>query len=146
MKRETDFILIEDNLIDFMIHKIILRNELKNPTITHFKNAGLALTYIAENYTVETTRKTVVLLDLEMPLMDGEEFLEHFEKLDRRITNQLKIMVVSATQNPRVIDRVHTNPYVYQFIAKPLEKEKITQLLSEIVYDQECQGIKVEKQ
>ena len=132
MKTETTFILIDDNLVDFMIHKIIFQNEFETPSITHFKNGELALKYIEENYTTETTYKTIILLDLEMPVMGGEEFLKKNCKLDMLITAQLKIVVISATINRKIINRVWANPYVYRFIAKPLQKEKVSQLILEI--------------
>ncbi len=132
MITDSSFIFIDDNPVDILIHKIVLERKFKNPSIIHFKNAKEGLKHINETHTTETNNKTVLLLDLDMPLMNGYEFLAHFDALDKKITDQIKIVVVSVSKDEEEIKMLNANPYVYKFIAKPLSEESISAMMNSI--------------
>ena len=126
MNSEVTFVLIDDSPIDVMVHKVILTKQLNAVNIIHFENAKKGIEYIKETHTAETKNKTIILLDVQMPVMTGIEFLQHFEKLDKKITDQLEIVVISSTVNKEEINSISANPSVRKFISKPLTKENST--------------------
>jgi len=126
----TTFIIIDDNVIDILTHKIVLKAKLIDPNIIDFTCAQNALQYIEENYSKNGLNKTILLLDLNMPGMNGWEFLERFKKLDKKIKNQVKIFIVSFSIDPKNEERAALDPYVELFISKPLTKEKLTRIFN----------------
>ena len=124
------FIIIDDNVIDILTHKIVLKAKLAAPNIVDFTCAQNALQYIEENYSKGIINKTILLLDLNMPGMNGWEFLERFKKLDKKIKSQIKIFIVSFSIDPKNEERSALDPDVELFISKPLNREKLTHLFN----------------
>ncbi len=132
MKTDQVFILIDDNPIDLFIHKMIINKVLTNPTYFPFTNAKHGLEYIVQNYKKETNYNAILLLDMEMPVMNGREFLEHFDKLDVSIKKQIKIIIISyvfmSDQEKNEIITKYTS--VSRFLSKPLSIENIPEILT----------------
>jgi|SRR6185437_8339877 len=132
METKATFILI-DNPIDVMVHKFMLTNELKTPAnILHFKDTRQGLKYIETTHLPQTKNKTVVIIDMYTPGMDVNEFLQHFERLDEGIKNQVKIFVVATLLNDFEIDKISANPYVNMFLPKPLSNKNIFDIVSSV--------------
>lgn len=62
----------------------------------------------------------LVLLDLNMPIMDGWEFLETFSLKYAQKFNQVKIAIVSSSVNPADFTKSKNYPFVIEFITKPI--------------------------
>ena len=64
-----------------------------------------------------------------MPEMDGFGFLEEYEKLPDSVKAHCVVMMLSTSLNPEDHEKVKENKYVSKFLNKPLDKEKIDQLM-----------------
>jgi CheY-like chemotaxis protein len=73
---------------------------------------------------------SIILLDLNMPIMSGWEFLERFEELDEIIKKQVKIYILSSSVDPRDKERAGKNKDVEDYIVKPLTKEIVLEITS----------------
>jgi CheY-like chemotaxis protein len=131
MKTDQEFILIDDNPIDLFIHKMIINKVITNPKYFPFTSAKQGLEFIEKNYNKQTQHKSILLLDMEMPVMNGKEFLAHFDKLDTSIKDQIKIIIISyifmSEQEKK--DIMKRYPSVYRFLSKPLTEENIPELI-----------------
>src|ERR1700759_2342210 len=76
-----NFIIIEDSKLDCFIAEKIIRNTGKAGDIKSFTNAATALDYIKSAPPPPIDAKTTVLLDIQMPVMNGFDFVEAFELL-----------------------------------------------------------------
>jgi signal transduction histidine kinase len=65
----------------------------------------------------------LILLDINMPEIDGWEFLKLFDQFDKKIKDQFRIFVVSSSKNSEDKERALSNEYVLDYIEKPLSKE-----------------------
>lgn len=70
----------------------------------------------------------VILLDLNMPVMDGWSFLEEFNALDLPDSREPDIVIVTSSVNPDDKERAKKYPKVQAFLSKPLTIEKLEQL------------------
>ena len=66
------------------------------------------------------------MLDLNMPVMGGWEFLDLFSKNDYPVIfKNCKVIVLSSTIDPDDIKKARTYPMVHDFLSKPITKEML---------------------
>lgn len=118
MKGLVRYILIDDDLISLELIKNIIRNTFENPVICDFTDAKSALHYLNTDFTKNIGFNNIILLDLDMPEMNGWNFLEHYDKLDDKVKSRIKIIIVSGYDNVENRKRAYMNRYVSEFIAK----------------------------
>jgi CheY-like chemotaxis protein len=64
----------------------------------------------------------VIFLDVNMPIMDGLQFLDELSKTRPSISSVCKIYLLTASQNPSDIERAKKNKLVTKIIQKPLNE------------------------
>jgi CheY-like chemotaxis protein len=70
----------------------------------------------------------VIFLDINMPIMDGFQFIEEFDKLAKEFKSRSKIVMLTTSVNPTDIERSQKNNYIVKYINKPLTQEMLTSL------------------
>ncbi|MGF7042538.1 response regulator [Mucilaginibacter lappiensis] len=135
MNIEFSFIVIDDSELDRFVTQKFLERSTKSLIIKTFQNAQHALEIISETIIEDTSIPTIILLDLQMPVMNGLKFVEEFEKFPAETKKNYRIIVLtilSSASHPGDIDRILTYETVNSIIEKPLTKEKLVSLLKEI--------------
>ena len=72
----------------------------------------------------------LIFLDIRMPEQDGFDFLESFQNLDMAIRTKCQIVMLSSSIDPEDHRRATDNPYVVEFINKPLTASALQKLES----------------
>jgi len=124
------FIVIDDGELDCFIVKRIIKLAFPNADITTFTDASPALENMRTKLT-DDKHCALVLLDLNMPVMNGFQFLDEFEKLPLDIKRGYMINVLSSTKNQTDINQLAKYKSINSFIEKPLNKEKVLVLMEE---------------
>lgn len=114
-----DIILIDDNAFDLFIYEKLLIKSGISKTVTTFNSARDALKYL-ELQGSELT-KVVILLDLQMPDMNGFEFIEEFAGLSERIKEKIRVFMLSSTIDTGDIAKAKASPDILDLLSKPLE-------------------------
>lgn len=119
--------LIDDNEIDNLINLKMLEGTNFSGRIQVYTSGKGALEYLQnlqrdKNLDTELIPE-IIFLDINMPLMDGFQFLDEFDKLDKVITQKSKIVMLTTSINPSDKDKSDKYEQVVTFINKPLTQD-----------------------
>lgn len=129
--KKHDFIVIDDSKLDCFIAEKVIKNTGNCENVKSFVDATLALEVISAADTVHKPQ-TIILLDIQMPVMNGFQFIEAFEQLGEEITSNYIIYVISSSINENDLNRVHNYSSVRQFLNKPINSNVLGALLLQL--------------
>jgi CheY-like chemotaxis protein len=116
-------LLIDDNYIDNFVTRKLLESSNFAKNIIVMPSSSEAINSLRDGL----VKPDVIFLDLRMPVMNGFEFLQAFEKLNID-KDAIKIFMLSSSLDPTDIKQSFDNKYVTQFIHKPLTKKLLEEL------------------
>ncbi|MFY0675234.1 MAG: response regulator [Bacteroidia bacterium] len=118
-------LLVEDDEVDVMnVKRAFKKNNILNPLVV--KNNGIEALEYLKSLPAEELPK-IVLLDLNMPLMGGIEFLR--ELRDNEKTHRISVFVMTTSNQDN--DKIEAfNLNVAGYILKPLSMERFVQAVS----------------
>ena len=76
--------------------------------------------------------KTVIILDIQMPVMNGFQFVEAFELLSEEIRSNYVIFMFSSSINETDKNRLENYPSVRRFYGKPISKDTVAQMVESL--------------
>ena len=120
--------VVDDNIIDQMITTRILKTHYEYDEIMIVHSAVEALEYIDRHLDNLALLPNLILLDLDMPLMNGFGFLERFNKYCNVIKSKCAIVVLTASDVKNDLEKIKFHPQVSKLIAKPLNKSSLYQI------------------
>lgn len=125
----TTICLIDDDEINrFVMAKTIRVSGIEANVVT-FANGRDAMIHFLEHASNPSMLPDLVFLDINMPLMNGWQFLEEFERLERLLTKDIAIYMVSSSVDDRDLQRSKSYKHVVDYIEKPLTAEMISELM-----------------
>lgn len=71
----------------------------------------------------------LVFLDIDMPIMDGFQFIDEFEKLSEETKSYCKIVMLTSSLDPKDIAKSKKNKYVLKYMNKPLTQESLKKFI-----------------
>jgi CheY-like chemotaxis protein len=116
-------LLIDDNYIDNFVTSKLLTNSNFALDIVVRQSPAEAIAALREG----AVTPDVIFLDLRMPVMNGFEFLNEFDKLTIE-KGHIKIFMLSSSLDPTDIKKSFDNKYITQFLHKPLTKKILEDL------------------
>lgn len=129
-QERTRFIAIDDDPVNNLISKLTIEMVASKPEILTFTEGVQCLDYINNQYaTGRDQTHTILLLDINMPIMSGWEFLERFDRLGEDVKKLFKIYILSSSVDERDKQRSYANKNVSAFMVKPLVKNNVEDIL-----------------
>lgn len=128
MKSPSQFILIDDDPMNNLICKLTIEMTLGQTDIKAFVNPENGLEYIQNEFSNLKESSALLLLDINMPIMSGWEFLEMFDNLSYEIKDRVKICILSSSIDERDKERSYANKNVLDFLVKPLTDKDIQRI------------------
>lgn len=129
-KKVHTTLLIDDSDIDLFIQRRFLEVYQFSQQLISFKSANEALSWL-RNLNGNAPPE-IIFLDLNMPEIDGFEFLKSFRGLPQSILKQTKIVVLTSSNSQKDREQAFESPSVIQFITKPLKQSDIEQLQNHV--------------
>lgn len=128
MKINTAFLVDDDGLFQFLAKRVIEETKLVD-RIEIFSNGQEALDHLKALVNNPAKLPDIILLDLNMPVMDGWNFLKEFSKLAPQLGRKITTYIVSSSNDPADINRSQQFDEVKDFIIKPITKQKFIEMV-----------------
>ncbi|MEJ7691972.1 response regulator [Daejeonella sp.] len=117
--------IIDDDPIHQRIAQIMIAKHELFDGYSSYTEAELALECLRNNVKNTDELPDVILLDLNMPVMDGWDFLEAFERFQAELSKSIRIFIVTSSVDEKDKLRSQTFSFVKGFISKPLSPDII---------------------
>lgn len=119
-------LLIDDSKPVSYFNKVVLERSNKFSSIELASNGLEAVSILDSGYTAD-----VIFLDINMPVMNGWQFLEHYQ---HRVLNQTPIILLLATM-PRQAeqDKLASYPFVKGVKKKMLSQEMLEEIIDHMI-------------
>jgi CheY-like chemotaxis protein len=128
MKYKPIFLVIEDNLIDQLVINKLLKKVFDATEINITNNGMEAIQWLIDNQDLK--QSLVVIVDIQMPIMNGFDFLNAYDKLSEEFKKITRIYVLSSTLDLDEIKKIKENNYVVGFLNKPFQIEEFKNQLT----------------
>jgi two-component SAPR family response regulator len=124
-------IIDDDKVYTYGVKKIIKSYLPDNDVIT-FENGKKALDGLSEMIESGKDLPDLILLDIDMPEMNGWDFLKEFDGIRSTVEKEIEIFVISSKVNTNTEElyKVEWDEKVADFIKKPVQVEALKKLLS----------------
>lgn len=119
--------IVDDNKVDIFITTKLLSNSFLAKEILQYTSAEEGLEFLKKNIDKRENLPELIFLDLNMPKMDGFEFIERFNELDKSLIENCKICIVSSSicsydlhkaKTLREVSEITNKPISFDFIQK----------------------------
>ncbi|WP_424962304.1 response regulator [Ekhidna sp.] len=121
MGNPNKILLVDDDPIFLTLAELAIKKEQDSIEIFKAMNGEEAIAFL------KSQSVDIIFLDLNMPVMNGWEFLDALPQVDNQ-GNQIYILTSSI--DPSDQRKADENPFVTSMLEKPLDKEKISKALA----------------
>ncbi|WP_224996564.1 response regulator [Cesiribacter sp. SM1] len=133
MKKVNKILLVDDDEVSCFVHQSVLENMCVAEQVLCMHDGTQALQYITDHYKNSTKQeqgKDLLFLDLNMPDMDGFEFLEKLKKLQDIDRSRLTIYMLATHIGSQDGENVNLHKDIVQkYILKPLDANEVKTLI-----------------
>jgi len=132
--KKLNFLLIDDDPLSNRICQTLLQSAFGEVEIKTFTEPEKGLDYIARSYvnTAINDHEPILLLDINMPRMNGWELLEEYDKLEKERQRAFNIFILSSSVDQHDIVRAKENKHVIDFISKPVTRQILIDTISRV--------------
>ena len=126
MARFKSVLLVEDDPITILVCDRIMKMNSFAEKVKSCENGKYALDYLKDVSVREPENSPqIIFLDINMPVMNGWDFLEEYENLKTTLPVLPRIFILSSTVDPEDYNKAKSYTSVEDFISKPLSKENL---------------------
>jgi CheY-like chemotaxis protein len=130
---EVHILIVDDDEINnFIAAKLVKKVESKSIVNTCINGLD-GINFLKDLLDNQTQMPDVIFLDINMPVMNGWEFLEEFVNIKSSINKEISIYMLSSSVYNDDIKKAETYSDVKKFISKPLTLEKLEHLITAAV-------------
>ena len=127
-KLNSVLLVDDDDATKFLIKRTLVKSGCTN-TIVEVKNGREAITYLTTKIEGHYPQPELIFLDINMPKMNGWEFLEEYKSLDSTQCGSIVIVMLTSSLNPDDRMRADGIIEVTDFESKPITPTKMESIL-----------------
>ena len=129
MKKLDTILLIDDDPATNFLHKFVLQKENCAYNIVSIQSAEEALEYIKETIKNGFRYPELIFLDINMPRMNGWEFIEEYNKITKNQSVSKIVVMLTTSLDPKDREKTESIQDINEFLSKPLTPEKVRHVL-----------------
>ncbi len=126
-------LLIDDDEITNYLSSEVLQFHFESVEINIVLNGEEAMKYLFDKIETNQLLPDVLLVDINMPYMDGWEFLEILEASNKQVFSSIKIFMYTSSVYFEDINRGKNNSLVTDILTKPLNQDGINEISKAIL-------------
>lgn len=136
MKSKLDSILLvdDDKMTNFFNKKLISSLDVTEH-VCAVESGSEALEYLKGVESGVNPHPHVIFLDINMPGMNGWEFLENYWELDLILNNDVHVIMLSTSEDPADIEKAELLFGVSKYFAKPLTEDKVRDVIKRFFHE-----------
>ena len=127
-KKYEKLLLIDDNPIDNIINQRYIKDAKIAKEYMVIDSSIDAYDYLFEEIDASKDFPDLILLDLNMPVYSGFEFLDGIQKMIESHHINSKVVVLSSSSNPNDIKKARSYKVVADYFVKPLNPELVNRM------------------
>jgi CheY-like chemotaxis protein len=129
-KKLNCVLLIDDDEATNYLHKMIIKNANCTEKCLVVESGYEALELLTSKENDKYLQPDLIFLDINMPKMNGWEFLEAYENLNLNQRGKMILVMLTTSMNPDDRKKAETIENLDGFISKPLTVEAINDLIA----------------
>ncbi|POY40859.1 response regulator [Flavobacterium alvei] len=130
MKKKIIWVIDDDIIYQTIINKLIQKMEVFS-NYSSFMNGKDAIISLTNKLEEDSNNlPDIILLDINMPIMDGWEFIEEIKKIKSNIKKHIQIYIVSSSIAIEDKDKSKTYAEIMGYIPKPISVNDLMSIVS----------------
>jgi len=129
IKLNCILLIDDDESVNFINQMVIEKLGCAEKVITCL-NGMSAIEYLKSYEDGKHPQPDLMFLDINMPAMDGWEFLDAYQQLDKHQQSGVVIVMLTTSLDPEDKERAGRIPVINDFENKPLTIEKLQEILN----------------
>ncbi len=126
----TCIMLIDDNPDDNFFHGWEIKKTLPHAEIVAKQTGMDALQYLKIKKDEKNLHPDLIFLDINMPGMNGWEFLEEYDKLEEKYKSKAVVIMLTTSENPDDVFKAKAISTASEFKTKPLTQEMLKEIIN----------------
>lgn len=123
--------VVDDDLTYRTITKRLLKEIHQSPDALFFEDGEQAFEYISEHHNEVDKLPDYIFLDLNMPYMDGWDFLDEYVKIIPKLAKTITIYIVTSSILESDRQKAAKYTQVSDFLVKPIKKEQFAGIIED---------------
>ena len=125
-------LLVDDDEATNFIHQHLIKEADFAEQVKIVENGLQAIDYLNSKHENDYVRPDLIFLDINMPVMNGWEFLEQYKQLDEELQGQMMVVMLTTSLNPDDKTNSESIGGIDHFMSKPLTVEMLDNLQSQL--------------
>ena len=121
----------DDDIYQFTMVKTMKSLNLTDKIMV-FSDGEEALDFMLDNLHNDKELPDVIFLDIDMPIMDGFQFMEEYVKIKPKLGKKITIYMVSSSVDPVDIERAKKISEITDYIVKPITHDQLKHIVGEL--------------
>ena len=132
MGKNVNVCIIDDDDIYQFTMSMTLETFTGVDKIIALYDGAEALDYMLDHLNKEEELPDIIFLDINMPIMDGFQFMEEYIKIKPKVGKKITIYMVSSSVDPKDIERAKKINEISDYIVKPIKESQLETIITQL--------------
>lgn len=122
-------VIDDDHIFQHLMKRLL--SKLGVSDIVFFSDGEEAAEYFQTDLTAQDLPQ-IIFLDLNMPIMDGWNFLDAYQQIKLPELEHIPIYILSSSKNPKDLEKAKEYPIIFEFLSKPPMRQKLNAIFEQL--------------